>query len=111
MIGGRIDVLTFGGHPGVNSYSGKTLALVSSKRVAAQDTSIAATGVGLVVLGQVCHVTCSKPSVSKLNVATGGTSGAVTVPDAFGLVAGPSAVVIEISHVVRGTMTLQRITS
>lgn len=111
VIGGRIDVLTFVRHSGVNSYSAKTLALVSSKRVAAQDTSIAATGVGLVVLGQVCHVKCSKPSVSKLNVATGGTSGAVTVPDAFELVAGPSAVVIEISHVVRGAMTLQRIRS
>lgn len=113
VIGGRIDLLTFAAHPGVNSYNAKTLALVSSKRVTATDTSIAATGIGLVVLGQVCHngLKCGKPTVSKLNAATGHSSGAVTVPDAFELVAGPSAVVIEISHGLRGTMTLQRISS
>jgi hypothetical protein len=112
VIGGRIDVLTFVGHPSVNSYSSKTLALVSSKRVAADDTAIAATGVGLVVLRQVCHGSkCSRPTVSKLNAATGRTSGAISVPGGFGLVAGPSAVVIEVSHEVSGTMTLQRISS
>lgn len=112
VTGGRIDVLTFLPRSGVNSYSGKTLALISSKRVSANDTSIAATGVGLVVLGQVCNASkCAKPTVSKLNVATGGTSGAVTVPGGFELLAGPAAVVIEISHVLRGTMTLQRISS
>ena len=110
LIGGRIDVLTFPPHAGVNSYSSRTLALVSSKRVAAEDSQIAATGVGLVVLG--CHgLKCSKQTVSKLNAATGGTSGAVSVPDAFELLAGPSAVVIEISHGLRGTMTLQRVSS
>lgn len=112
VTGGRIDVLTFVGHPSVNSYSSKTLALVSSKRVAEQDTSIAATGVGLVVLGQVCHGSrCGKPTVSRLNAATGVASGAVTTPGGFELVAGPSAVVIEVSHELRGTMTMQRITS
>jgi hypothetical protein len=110
VTGGRIDVLTFAGTGGVNSYNSKTLALVSSKRVAAEDISLAATGVGLVVLGLVCHgQKCSKPTVSKLDAATGSTSGAVTVAGGFELVAGPSAVVIEISHGLRGTMTLQRI--
>lgn len=112
VTGGRIDVLTFAGHPGVNSYSSKTLALVSSKRVAADDISLAATGAGLVVLGQVCHGSrCGKPTVSKLSAATGRTSGAVTVPGGFELVAGPSAVVIEVSHELRGAMTMQRISS
>jgi hypothetical protein len=110
VLTGRIDVLTFTPHAGVNSYSSKTLALVSSRRVAAQDSGIAATGVGLVVLGQVCHgSTCSKPTVSNFNAATGSTSGAVRVPDAFELVAGLYPVVIEISHGLRGTMSLQRI--
>jgi hypothetical protein len=111
-IAGRIDVLTFVGHPGVNSYSSKTLALISSKRVTVGDISIAATGVGLVVLRQVCHGSkCSKPTVSRLNAATGRASGAVIVPGGFELVAGPSAVVIEINHELRGAMTLQRISS
>ena len=112
VTGGRIDVLIFTPHAGVNSYSSKTLALVSSKRVSAQNSAIAATGVGLVVLGHVCHGSkCSKLTVSRLNAATGGISGAVGVPNAFELVAGTSAVVIEISHGLRGTMTLQRISS
>lgn len=112
VSGGRVDVLTFLPHAGVNSYRTKTLALVSSKRVAAVDTSISASGIGLVVLGQVCHgARCSKPTVSKLDAATGRTSGGVSVPGGFELVAGPSAVVIEISHTLGGTMTMQRITS
>jgi hypothetical protein len=112
LAGGRVDLLTFAGPPGINSYSGKTLVLLSSKRVSATDTSIAGTGVGLVVLGQVCSGRkCSQPTVSKLNPATGKTSGAAGVPGAFELVAGPSAVVIEINHGLRGTMTLQRISS
>lgn len=101
VIGGRVDLLTFGRHPGVNSYSARTLALISSKRVAATDISIAATGLGLVVLGPT--------TVSKLDASTGKASGAVSVPKAFALVAGRSAVVIEISHGLSGTMTLQRI--
>ncbi len=112
LAGGRVDLLTFLGHQGVNSYSGTTLALLSAKRVSASDTSIAGTGVGLVVLGQICSGSkCSRPTVSKLNPATGRTAGAVRVPGAFELVAGPSAVVIEVSHGLRGTMTLLRITS
>ena len=112
VTAGRIDVLAFAGHPVVNSYSSKTLALVSSKRLAAVDTSIVAARIGLVVL--VCHgqgLSCSKRTVARLNTATGGTSGAVSVPGGFELVAGPSAVVIEISHEVRGTMSMQRISS
>jgi hypothetical protein len=112
VIAGRIDVLTFVGHPGVNSYSSKTLALISSKRVTAGDISIAATGVGLVVLRQVCHGSkCAKPTVSRLDAATGRASGAVIVPGGFELVAGPSAVVIDVSHEPGGAMSLQRISS
>ena len=110
VIGGRIDVLTFVGHPSVKSYSSTTLALVSSKRVSGQDITIAATGLGLVVLA--CRgSSCSTRTVSRLNVATGRSSGAVSVVGGFGLVAGPSAAVIEVSHETRGTMTMQRISS
>jgi hypothetical protein len=113
LAGGRVDLLTFTGHPAVNSYSAKTLALLSSKRVTGEDNSIAGTGLGLVVLGQVCGPggRCSRPAVSRLNAATGKTGGAVSVPGAFTLLAGPSAVVIEVNHGRRGAMTLQRITS
>jgi hypothetical protein len=112
VTGGRIDVLAFSGHPIVNSYSTKTLALVSSKRLAAVDTSIVAADVGLVVL--VCHgqgLTCPTRAVARLNAATGRTSGAVSVSGGFELIAGPSAVVIEVSHETHGAMTMQRISS
>ena len=103
---GRVDLLTLSGRPDVNSYGASALTLLSSKRVPVSDTSIASTGVGLVVLGQ-----ASTATVSRLNVATGVASGAVRVPDAFELLSGPSAAVIEVSHGLHGTMTLERITS
>jgi hypothetical protein len=106
LAGGRVDLLTEVSHPDVNSYSGSGLTLLSSKRVPAGDISIASTDVGVVVLGL-----ASTPTVSKLNVATGRASGTVRVPGAFELLPGPSAAVVETSHGLRGTMTLERITS
>lgn len=111
LTGGRVDLLTFGAHPSINTYDGTTLALLSSKRVSATDTSIAGASFGLAVLGQVCGQKCSQPTVSKLNPATGKTSGAVRVPGAALLIPGPFAVVIEVNHGLRGTMTMQRISS
>jgi hypothetical protein len=108
---GRVDLLVFGGSSvTVNSYSGTTLRLLSSKHVSGGDYAIAGTGFGLVVLA--CHGSkCSAPAISELDAATGSASGGVSVPGAAVLLSGPDAVVIEVSHGSHGAMTLQRISS
>lgn len=112
LAGGRVDLLTSAVPPRVNSYGAPALTLLSSKRVSAGAISIASTNVGLVVLGQACHGSrCSIPTVSRLNAATGVASGAVRVPGVVELLSGPSAAVIEVSHGLHGSMTLERITS
>jgi hypothetical protein len=102
LAGGRVDLLAFGSSAAdVLSYNASTLALVSSKRVPEKDRSIVGTGLGLLVLAQPCSgFPCSSATVGRLEVATGGTSGSLSVPGAYQLLNGPA--VIEASDV-RGT--------
>ncbi len=112
LSGGKVVVLEVYPHPRLDAFNSSTLALVSSEPVSSSDYQIAGTGTGLVVLGQVCHGSkCATPTVSSLNASTGKASGAAKVPGAFSLLTGPGAVVIEVSHYVKGTMSLQRISS
>jgi hypothetical protein len=107
LAGGRVNLLSFGTHVYISSYRAATLALAFSKRVSASDRSIAGTVLGLLVLAQPCSgISCSSASISKLNAATGSTTGALGVPHAQLLLAGPSAGVIEVSH---GTLYLVRV--
>jgi hypothetical protein len=113
LAGGRVDLLAFGSSTAdVLSYNAGTLALVSSRRVPAKDDSIAGTGLGLLVLAQPCRgFPCSSATVGRLNVATGGTSGALTTPGAYQLLNGPA--VIEASSI-RGShanLSLVRLSS
>ncbi len=67
---------------------------------------------GLVVMTLVCHgKNCSTPTVtvSKLNASNGAASGAIKLPGAVILLPGPSAGVIEASHGIKGSMSLQRL--
>ncbi len=113
LAGGQINLLQFGNHLTINRYSARTLTLISSKRVGVNDLSIAGTGLGLLVEAIACPTShhCSTPTISKLNAATGSASGATGAPGAFMLLTGPSAVVIEISNNISGTIHLQRISS
>jgi hypothetical protein len=115
LADGRVDELVPGSSSAnVLSYNASTLALVSSKKVPEKDTGIAGTGLGLLVLAQGCGgFPCSSATVGKLNVSTGGTSGALRTPGAYQLLAGPSAAVIEVSdvHGTRADMFLVRISS
>jgi hypothetical protein len=112
LVGGRVDLLVFGSHLTIESYSATSLRLLSSKRVSGNDLSIADTGLGLLVLAEMCHGrACQTPTVGKLSVATGAVSGVAKVPGAFLLLSGPSAAAIEISNNIRGTIHLQRISS
>ena len=113
LAGGRVDLLAFGiSAADVLSYNASTLALVSSKRVPEKDRSIVATGLGLLVLAQPCSgFSCSSATVGRLEVSTGGTSGALSVPGAYQLLNGPA--VIEASDVqgTRADLFLVRISS
>lgn len=109
LSAGRVDLLSFRSHIFIDSYSGTTLARLSSRRVAGSDRSIADTGAGLLVLAQPCaSISCASATVSELSVAHGTSSGTLGVPDADFLLPGPSAAVIEVSG---GTMFLVRIAS
>ena len=101
LANGRVDLLNFGPRAeDVLSYNASTLALVSSKRVPQSDGSIAGTGLGLLVLATPCSgFPCGSASVGRLNVATGGTSGALRTPGAYQLLNGPAAAVIEATDV------------
>ena len=113
LAGGRVDLLAFGiSAADVLSYNASTLALVSSKRVPEKDRSIVATGLGLLVLAQPCSgFSCSSATVGRLEVSTGGTSGALSVPGAYQLLNGPA--VIEASDVqgTRADLFLVRLSS
>ena len=99
-------------HYRINTYSPTSLALLSSKPTSSATYQITGTSAGLVALGQVCKQSgCSTPTISKLDVATGALSGAVKVPGAFSLLAGSSAVLLDVSNYPKGTMSLQRISS
>jgi hypothetical protein len=101
LAGGRVDELASGSDSAnILSYNASTLALVSSKKVPEKDAGIADTGLGLLVLAQGCNgFPCAGATVGKLSVSTGGTSGALPTPGAIQLVTGPSAAVVEVSHV------------
>lgn len=112
LSGGKVDLLAFGAHLTINTYSPTSLALVTSKKVSSDDSNIAGTSSGLVVMKVACNnKKCSSTtvSVSNLNASTGAASGAVTLPGAAILLPGPSAGVIEVSHGFKGNMTLQRL--
>lgn len=97
LSGGRIDVLSFhNGHQNIDTYSMTTLARLSSAHASNAARAIAGTTAGLVALVQPCaELACLNATVSKLAV-TGHASGAVTLPRAFELLAGPQAAVIEV---------------
>ena len=107
LAAGRVELLSV--HSDGRSYLDTyrtSLARISSVRVSDNYHMIAGTGVGLLVLAQPCtHLTCATASVSKL-ASNGSVSGTLGVPNAFMLLTGPSAAVIEVSH---GTMYLVRI--
>jgi hypothetical protein len=109
LLGSRVELLVFGPHVTINTYS-SSLATVSSKKVSTDDFTIASASFGLAVLSQSC-TKCSTFSVSKLNPATGAASGGVKVTGEADLLSGPSADVIEVSHTQHGTVTLQRVSS
>jgi hypothetical protein len=112
LSGGKVDLLVSSNHLTINTYGASSLTLLSSKKVSDNDTNIAGTSSGLLVMTLVCHgKNCSTPtvSVSNLNASTGTTSGAVKLPGAAILLPGPSAGVIEVNHVFKGNMTLQRL--
>lgn len=112
LSGGRVDLLVSSNHLTINTYDATTLALKSSKKVSDNDTNIAGTSSGLVVMTLVCHgKNCSTPtvSVSNLNASNGAASGAVKLPGAVILLQGPSAGVIGASNGIKGSMSLQRL--
>jgi hypothetical protein len=95
LSSGRADALAVhgNGHTYVNSFRASTLAPLGAKRVSDTATNIASTTAGLLILE--CGTTsCSRPSVSVLNAATGSVSGSVSVPHAYRLLAGPAPVVL-----------------
>jgi hypothetical protein len=113
LAGGRVDLLTFGSSAAdVLSYNASTLALVSSKRVPEKDRSIVGTGLGLLVLAQPCSgFPCSSATVGRLQVATGGTSGALPAPGAYQLLNGPAVIEASDVHGTRADLFLVRISS
>jgi hypothetical protein len=113
LAGGRVDLLLFGSSAAdVLSYNASTLALVSSKRVPEKDDSIVGTGLGLLVLAQPCRgFPCSSATVGRLNVATGGTSGALSAPGAYQLLNGPAVIEASDVHGTHADLFLVRISS
>jgi hypothetical protein len=113
LAGGRVDLLAFGSSAAdVLSYNASTLALVSSKRVPEKDRSIAGTGLGLLVLALPCSgFPCSSATVGRLEVATGGTSGALSVPGAYQLLNGPAVIEASDVHGTHADLFLVRISS
>jgi hypothetical protein len=104
LAGGRVDLLAFGSSAAdVLSYDASTLALVSSKRVPETDGSIVGTGLGLLVL--------ARSAVGRLNVATGGTSGALRTPGPYQLLNGPAVVEATGVHGAHANLFLVRISS
>jgi hypothetical protein len=95
LSAGRADLLTV--HTNlryyVASYRASNLAPVSSKQVTGGPVNIAGTTAGLLVL-RCSTISCSKASVGVLNTATGSVSAAVSVANAYMLLAGPPPAVL-----------------
>jgi hypothetical protein len=87
-----------GGNNYLDAFRGSTLSSLFSERVSDNDTDIAGTGIGLLVLG--------RQAVRLLNTGSGHSSATVSVPGAVTLVPGPSAAVVTVSH---GTTYLIRL--
>ena len=96
LAGGNVYLLAIHENQGGNSYldafRGSTLSSVFSERVADNDTDVAGTGIGLLLLGA--------GKVSLLNTSNGHVASALSVPGAVILVPGPSAAVVTVSHAV-----------
>lgn len=87
-----------GGNTYLDAFRGSTLGSLFSERVSDNDTDIAGTGIGLLVLG--------RQAVRLLNTGNGHSSATISVPGAVILVPGPSAGVVTVSH---GTTYLIRL--
>jgi hypothetical protein len=97
LAGGRLDLLSIhgNGRTYLDSFSASTLAALASRPVSGNDHDIAGTTAGLLVLNQPCAtLICKNATVSVLNPRTGGASGTVRVPRAFGLLPGPDPAAI-----------------
>jgi hypothetical protein len=97
LAGGRLDLLSIhgNGRTYIDSFSASTLAALGSKRVSGNDHDIAGTTAGLLVLNQPCAtLLCKNATIGVLNPRTGGVSGTVKVPRAFGLLPGPAPAAI-----------------
>jgi hypothetical protein len=79
-----------GGNSYLDAFRGSTLSPVFSKRVSNNDTDVAGTGVGLLLLGA--------GKVSLLDTGNGHAGSVLSVPGAVILVPGPSAAVVTVSH-------------
>ena len=94
LAGGNVYLLAIHENQGGNSYldafRGSTLSTVFSDRVSDNDTDVAGTGIGLLLLGA--------GKVSLLDTSNGHVASALSVPGAVILVPGPSAAVVTVSH-------------
>ena len=79
-----------GGSTYLDAFRGSTVAPLFSTRAADNDTDIAGTGIGLLLLGA--------GKVSLVNTANGHPGTPLSVPDAVTLVPGPSAAVVTLTH-------------
>jgi hypothetical protein len=93
LAGGNVYLLAIHENQGDNyldAFGGSTLGALFSERVSDNDTDIAGTGIGLLVLGH--------QAVRLLNTGTGHSTATISVPGAVTLVPGPSAAVVTVSH-------------
>jgi hypothetical protein len=89
-----------GGHSYLDAFRGSTLGSLFSYRVADNDTDVAGTGLGLLLLGA--------GKVSLLNPGNGHAAATLSVPGAVILVPGPSAAVVTVSHSITYLLRLAR---
>jgi hypothetical protein len=87
-----------GGSNYLDAFGGSTLGALFSEHVASNDSDIAGTSIGLLVLG--------RQAVRLLNTVNGHSRATLGVPGAVILVPGPSAAVVTVSH---GTTYLIRL--
>jgi hypothetical protein len=94
LAGGNVYLLAIhenqGGNTYLDAFRGSTLGNLFSERVSDNDTDIAGTGVGLLLLGT--------GKISLLDASNGHVAAALSVPGAVILVPGPSAAVVTVSH-------------